>query len=381
MLSKFNLRRAFDVEVIQHNNSQLQLRGDSRRSAADGQPDDPALAKKRRKQEKESFKSLFRNIPGHNLPPASSPAPRSHSLCRQNRHKKGPLLHGTHHAPTREGNRGQTPRRRTCCCLRLHRNDPGKPPPAPRWVAEISSPLELSLELILSPRILSYRRNQSQMKTGRRKRQRPPLFSQLPCQSLTPRLVLFTYRKSEKENTTAHITWQLQETHHHPHTHTHTSNRSIATRPHRRPPRTSRRQAEHLQLPTLPNVGLCEKSATSLRARLAESRPVRNADRCVLSLSLLRSACRSPINSSPFPIQMNPGSWRAWLTLFCFLQRVSRRPIRYSSSPRRRDRDGRSFPRSFRLLIPNLLSFGWTRVSLIHAYPQSHNTVLSCITW
>lgn len=65
MLSKFNLRRAFDIEVIQHNNSQLQLRGDSRRSGADGQPDDPALAKKRRKQEKESFKSLFRNIPGH----------------------------------------------------------------------------------------------------------------------------------------------------------------------------------------------------------------------------------------------------------------------------------------------------------------------------
>jgi hypothetical protein len=70
MLSKFNLRRAFDIEVIQHNNTQLQLRGDSRRSGADGQPDDPALAKKRRKQEKESFKSLFRNIPGHNhLPP------------------------------------------------------------------------------------------------------------------------------------------------------------------------------------------------------------------------------------------------------------------------------------------------------------------------
>lgn len=84
MLSKFNLRRAFDIEVIQHNNSQLQLRGDSRRSGADGQPDDPALAKKRRKQEKESFKSLFRNIPGHIHPPRLPASPPAHPFSRQN---------------------------------------------------------------------------------------------------------------------------------------------------------------------------------------------------------------------------------------------------------------------------------------------------------
>lgn len=149
------------------------------------------------------------------------------------------------------------------------------------WVAELSLPLEQSLELINSLHVLSYHQNQSQMRTGRRKRQPAVVSRSLPCQSLTSSL--FPHRKSEKGSTTVHITWQLrQETLLLP---TCTSNRCIATPPHRRPPRTSPRRAEHRRSLTLPNAGLCEKNATSLQVRPAESRRIRNADRWVLSLA------------------------------------------------------------------------------------------------
>ena len=96
----------------------------------------------------------------------------------------------------------------------------------------------------------------------------------------------FTHRKSEKGNTTAHIILPSPpEIHPHHRTRTTNSYRCTATRPHRPPPRTSPHQVELRRPLTLPNVVLCERSATSLLVRRVVSHRVRNAARCVLSLT------------------------------------------------------------------------------------------------
>lgn len=157
--------------------------------------------------------------------------------------------------------------------------------------------------------------------------------------------------------------------------HTPINSRCIATPPHRPPPRTSPHQVEPRRSLTLPNVVLSEKNATNLQVRRVASHQVRNAARCVLSLSLSEHA---PLSHHHLRLPHSDESrfMEGVSNFSSFLQRVSRRATRYSSSPHRRDRDGRSFPR---LPIHNLVS--WVRPDSFsfHAYPRSHNTVLSCI--
>ena len=94
---------------------------------------------------------------------------------------------------------------------------------------------------------------------------------------------------------TAHIiSLPPPETHRHPHTPT--NNRCIATRPHQPPLRTSPHQVVLRRSLTLPNVVLSEKNATNLQVRRVASHQVRNAARCVLSLSLSEHA---PLSHHP----------------------------------------------------------------------------------
>ena len=128
---------------------------------------------------------------------------------------------------------------------------------------------------------------------GKKKKVIPVLVLALCHVSQSPTSSLFTHRKSEKGNTITHIIWQSPpETHRH-RTHTSTSNRCIATRPHQPPLRTSLRQVELHRSLTPANVVLCEKSAMSLPVRRVGIHRVRNAARCVLSLT---SPERAPLS-------------------------------------------------------------------------------------
>jgi hypothetical protein len=90
--------------------------------------------------------------------------------------------------------------------------------------------------------------------------------------------------------------------------------------------------------------GIVRKERDEPPGRRVASHQVRNAARCVLSLSLPEHAPLSR-HHLRLPHSDESRSMEASLTFSLFLQHVSRRAIRYNSSPHRRDRDGRSFPR------------------------------------